>query len=65
MNDIKIDVDSATLMTLEVQKFDKKIAEMKAQVADLKRQKAAYIFDTNIQILLAKQKPAAPQSPAS
>jgi hypothetical protein len=47
-------VDTMTAMTLEVQKFDKKIAEAEAAVAELKRQKATYIFDTNIQNLYQK-----------
>jgi hypothetical protein len=51
-----IHVDIATAMTIECQRFDKKIAEAEAQVADLKRQKASYIFDTNIQQLLTQKK---------
>ena len=51
------DVDVVTAMTLETQKFDKRIAEAESVVAELKKQKAAYIFDTNIQQLL-KQKQA-------
>lgn len=50
-NDIISNVDVITAMTLETQRFDKRIAEAEAIVADLKRQKASYIFDTNIQQL--------------
>jgi len=52
----EIVVDTSTAMLIECQRFDKKIAEAKAVVADLKRQKASYIFDTNIQQLLAQKK---------
>ena len=65
---IDITVDAATAFGLRVQEFDKVIAEGEARVADLKRQKATYIYDTNLQAVLAKsqQQPAAPSdSPAT
>jgi len=51
--EISLNVDPATAMNLTVQEFDKKIAEAEAGVYDLKRQKAAYIYDTNVQALIA------------
>jgi hypothetical protein len=63
-DEIILDVDVATAMVLESQKFDKKIAEAEAVVADLKKQKATYIFETNIQQLIAQKKARAPIKPA-
>jgi len=56
MSEEKIAVDVATAMSIECQRYDKKIAEAEVVVADLKRQKATYIFDTNIQNLLAAKR---------
>lgn len=58
---IQIDVDPNILMTLKVQEFDKKIAEAKAVVADLERQKAVYIYDTNIQAIISQAQQAKTQ----
>jgi hypothetical protein len=57
---IKIDLDPSMAMALQVQQFDKKIAEAEAQVADLKKQRASYIFDTNVQAVLARQQKSVP-----
>ena len=54
--EIQLNVDPAVAMNLTVQEFDKKIAEAEAVVADLKKQKAAYIYDTNVQALIAAAK---------
>lgn len=55
---IQIDVDPTVLMALKTQEFDKKIAEAKVLVAELEKQKASFIYDTNIQMLInqAEQK---------
>jgi hypothetical protein len=41
---IKIDLDPSMAMALQIQQFDKKIAEAEAQVADLKRHKCSGSF---------------------
>lgn len=50
--EIQINVEPAVAMNLTVQEFDKRIAEAEANVADLKKQKAAFIYDTNVQALI-------------
>jgi hypothetical protein len=59
-----ITVDMATAFNLKVQEFDMKIAEAEAMTSDLKRQRAAYIYDTNLQNILkaSKQAPETPQA---
>ena len=51
---VQIKVDPSVAVTIEVMKFDKKIAEAESVVADLKKQRAVYIYDMNIQALLAQ-----------
>lgn len=51
---LQIKVDSNVAVTIEVMNFDKKITEAEAVVADLKKQRAGYIYDMNIQALLAQ-----------
>jgi hypothetical protein len=53
---IKIEVDPASAMTLKLQEFDKKIAEGEAVVANLKMQKATFLYDTNLQVLINKHR---------
>lgn len=55
---INIDVDVNTAIAIKVQEFDKFIAEAKVRVAELERQKATYIYESNIQSLIkqAQQK---------
>ena len=53
--EINLTVDPATAMNLTVQEFDKKIAEAEANVYNLKKQKAAYIYDTNVKALYSAQ----------
>ena len=57
---IEIEVDPQVAFNLKLQEFDKAIATAEAQAADLKRQKAAFIYDRNVQILTeaAQQKEA-------
>jgi len=55
---VQLNVDPNTALNITAQEFDKKITEAEAVVADLKKQKAAYIYDTNIQMLLAAAKQA-------
>ena len=60
---IQLNVEPAVAMNITVQEFDKKIAESEANTAELKKQRAAYIYDTNVQILIAQAQ--AQQQPAS
>jgi len=62
-NRIDVNIDQATATALKVQEFEKLIAEAEFAVYDLKKQKAAYIYDTNIQSLIkqAQQQKAKPQ----
>jgi|GEM_PF-5583919 hypothetical protein len=53
---IKIEVDSASAMVLKQQEFDKKIAEAEALVSNLKLQKATFLYETNLQVLVNKHK---------
>lgn len=53
---IDISVDQVTAFNLKVQEFDKNIAEAKAVVADLNKQKATFIYETNVQAIVAKAK---------
>ena len=52
--EVTLNVDPATAMNVTVQEFEKKIAESEANTAELKKQKAAYIYDTNVQLLIAQ-----------
>lgn len=49
---IEISIEPQVAFTLKCQEYDKLIAEAEKQVADLKAQKASYIYDTNTQIIL-------------
>ena len=53
---IKIEIDSASAMVLKQQEFDKKIAEAEALVSNLKLQKATFLYETNLQVLVNKHK---------
>jgi hypothetical protein len=48
------DVNSA--LTIKSLEFDMKIAEAEAVVADLKKQKAIFFYESNIQILIEQSK---------
>ena len=48
------DVNSA--LTIKSLEFDMKIAEAEAVVADLKKQKAIFLYESNIQILIEQSK---------
>ena len=70
--EINLNVDPGTAINLNAMEYDKKISEAEAVVADLKKQKAAYIYDSNVQSLLAQaqaqkqqQNPAPPPQPMS
>jgi hypothetical protein len=50
----QIDIDMQTAFSLKLQEFDKKITEAELTVADLKKQRATYIYDENVkQIVMA------------
>jgi hypothetical protein len=53
---IQINVDSNTAFALKLQEFDKLISESEAQTADLKRQKATFVYESNVNALLQQQK---------
>lgn len=57
---VDITVDDATAFNLKLQEFDMKIAESETTVADLKRQKASFVYNTNLQnvVAIAKKKEA-------
>lgn len=58
--EVRLNVDPQTALNLTAQEYDKRITEAEAIVAELKKQKAAYIYDTNVKVLLAsaQQQPA-------
>ena len=52
----EIKVDNATAFNLRVQQFDRDIAIAEAQIADLKKQKMCFIYDTNVQLIVEQSK---------
>lgn len=54
--EMQIDVDPGTAMAIKVQEFDKRIAEAEFVVSDLKKQRAEYIYQTNIQVIISQHK---------
>lgn len=44
-----INIDAGTAFNLKLQEFDKKIANAELQVAALKKERATYIYDQNVQ----------------
>lgn len=44
-----IDIDTRTAFNLKLQEFDKKIADAEYQVYALKKERASYIYDQNVQ----------------
>lgn len=61
--DIQINVDQNTHMVIAIQDFDRKIAEAEAVVANLKKDKANYIYETNVKILIAQAQNQQNQNP--
>jgi hypothetical protein len=51
-----IDVDAGTAFNLKLQEFDKKISEAELVVATLKKEKASYIYDQNVQSIVLAHK---------
>lgn len=51
-----INIDNNTAFSLKLQEFDKNIAIAEAQVADLKKQKFSYIYDSNVQLIMQNHK---------
>ena len=49
-------VDFQTMVTLRVMEFDKRIAATELIVADLRAQRAAFIHDSNMQMLKEQSK---------
>jgi hypothetical protein len=52
----QINIDVGTAFNLKLQEFDKKIAEAEHAVATLKKDKAAYIYDQNVQQIVFNHK---------
>lgn len=52
----QISIDMGTAFNLKLQEFDKKIAEAEFTVYDLKKQRASYIYDQNVQQIVAMHK---------
>jgi hypothetical protein len=63
---VKIEIDPASAMALRLQEFDKKIAEAEATVANLKLQRATFLYDTNVQLIVNRHNAQnqAPVTPA-
>jgi hypothetical protein len=53
---MKIDVDAQTAFALKLQEFDKEIAQAEEKVATIKKDKATYIYDQNVQQVVAAHK---------
>lgn len=51
---VDVTVDMQTAIAIKVQEFDKKIAEVKAQVASLESQRASYIYEANLDFIVKK-----------
>jgi len=54
--EINLNVDMLTAINLNVMEYDKKIAVAEAVVADLKKKRAAYIYDANVESLISQAK---------
>ena len=52
---IDLEVEPGVAFTMKLQEFDKRIAEAEAVSADLKRQRATFIYETNLQNLVTRQ----------
>ncbi len=50
----KIEVDEQTAFNMSILEFDKLIAESEAKTADLKKQKAVFIYDTSVNSVVAQ-----------
>lgn len=48
-----INIPPETQFELKLQEFDKKIAIAELNVADLKKQKAEFIYDSNVQMIIS------------
>jgi len=53
---LTVNVDMKTAQALKCQEYDKRIAEAEFAVADLKKQKMSYIFESNVQLLALQAK---------
>jgi len=53
---VTVNVDANTAFTLKLQEFDKAIGAAKAQAAALEAQKAAYVYDTNLNMIVEQSK---------
>lgn len=55
---IEVELDPLSAQALKVQEFDKQIAEAEAVVADLKKQRATFIYESSIQMILKSKQPS-------
>ncbi len=62
--EIELNVDPQTHLLVTVQDFDRKIADAKAAVANLESQKASYIYETNVKLLINQAKQQEEQAKA-
>lgn len=61
---ITVDVSSEVAFTMKLQEFDRNIAIAEAKVAELKMNKAVFIYDTNLNNVVASAKAAQQTAPA-
>ena len=53
---LEIQIDNETAFQLKLQEFDKNIATVECQVADLKRQKLEFVYNRNVQMITEQYK---------
>lgn len=49
---VSLNVDPVTAINMNALEFDKKIMEAEAVVSDLKKQRAVYVYEANVQNLM-------------
>lgn len=54
--EITLNVDQNTHMMIAIQDYDRKIADAEATVANLKKEKANFIYETNVNFLINQAK---------
>jgi len=60
--EMQINLDMQTAMAIRLQEFDKKIAAAELEVAKLKSEKFSYVYDTNVQQIVASHREQAIKS---
>lgn len=54
--EMTLNVDQNTHMMIAIQDYDRKIADAEAAVANLKKEKANFIYETNVNFLINQAK---------